>query len=81
MTTLCRMSHRRSEVTKKMAHAQPPPNALRINSLRVTAGSAAVEMRPAIGRVGPAVPFWGRKTDEGESVSVHVREGDKEKRW
>lgn len=50
MTTLCRMSHRLSDVTKKMALARPLPNALRINSLRVTAGSAAAEMRPVIGR-------------------------------
>lgn len=67
MTTPCRMSHRLSEVTKKMALARPPPNALRTNSLGVTAESAGVETRPGIGRFGPAV----RPKD---SVRVHTQE-------
>ncbi|GAA6091607.1 uncharacterized [Tachysurus ichikawai] len=63
MTALHRMSHRLSEVTKKMPAARPPPNALRINSLQVTDGSATEEMRPVIGAVRDA--GGPRETDRG----------------
>lgn len=68
MTTPCRMSHRLSVVTKKMALARLPPNALRTNSLGV------------IGWCGNKAWDWTlwaggeAKRQMRESVRVHMQE-------
>lgn len=79
MTTLRRMSHRLSEVTKKMAPARPPPNALRIN--RPLSDGRISYSRDEACDQGGSGRRWAEKdrSREGESMRVHVWDGDKER--
>lgn len=71
MTTLRRMSHRLSKVTKKMALVRPPTHAPRINSLQVTDESAATQ-RKACDRDGSGCRWAGKdRSQEGGNVRVH----------